>query len=114
MQHDGFRRTRTRLTAFLLLPRTLVCAGFSRRSAGWPWTCAHCSPSVSCSVVRSPLCCCSLLLLQSNENISPAVVMKVAKELRQLSQEPLDGIKVLMNDEDITDVNAEIGPGERR
>ena len=39
--------------------------------------------------------------------------MSVAKELRKLSNEPLDGIKVLMNDEDITDVNAEInGPGE--
>ena len=51
--------------------------------------------------------------MQSNENISPAVVMSVAKELRKLSQEPLDGIKVLMNEEDITDVCAEIqGPGK--
>lgn len=49
----------------------------------------------------------------SNENISPAVVMSVAKELRKLSQEPLDGIKVVMNEEDITDVCAEIqGPDQ--
>ena len=41
--------------------------------------------------------------------------MSVAKELRKLSQEPLDGIKVLMNEEDITDVCAEIqGPGAQR
>ena len=48
----------------------------------------------------------------NSENISPAVVMSVAKELRKLSQEPLDGIKVIVNEEDITDVTAEImGPG---
>jgi len=47
----------------------------------------------------------------SNENISPGVVAAVAKELRKLTQEPLDGIKVLINEEDITDVQAEIeGP----
>lgn len=49
----------------------------------------------------------------SNENIAPAVIMSVAKELRKLSQEPLDGIKVIMNEEDITDVTAEIqGPDQ--
>ena len=38
--------------------------------------------------------------------------MGVAKELRKLSDEPLDGIKILMNEEDITDVCADIkGPG---
>jgi len=38
--------------------------------------------------------------------------MSVAKELRKLSTEPLDGIKVLLNEEDVTDVSAEIvGPG---
>ena len=52
---------------------------------------------------------------QSNENISPAVVLAVAKELRKLTTEPLDGIKVIFNDEDVTDVNAEIkGPGAPR
>ena len=40
--------------------------------------------------------------------------MNVAKELRKLCQEPLDGIKVLLNEEDVTDVSAEImGPGVR-
>ena len=38
--------------------------------------------------------------------------MSVAKELRKLSQEPLDGIKVVMNEEDVTDITADItGPG---
>ena len=38
--------------------------------------------------------------------------MNVAKELRKLSQEPLEGIKVQLNEEDVTDVCAEItGPG---
>ena len=38
--------------------------------------------------------------------------MAVAKELRKLSQEPLDGIKVVLNEEDVSDVSAEIrGPG---
>jgi hypothetical protein len=49
---------------------------------------------------------------QSNENIAPSVVMAVAKELRQLSSEPLEGIKVQLNEEDVTDVVADIaGPG---
>lgn len=48
---------------------------------------------------------------QSNENISPGVIMNVAKELRKLSNEPLDGIKVALNEEDVTDICAEItGP----
>mmetsp|Transcript_10476 Transcript_10476/g.21303 ORF Transcript_10476/g.21303 Transcript_10476/m.21303 type:complete len:203 (-) Transcript_10476:287-895(-) len=47
----------------------------------------------------------------SNENIAPAVIMSVAKELRKLSQEPLDGIKVVLNEDDVTDITAEIrGP----
>jgi ubiquitin-conjugating enzyme E2 S len=46
--------------------------------------------------------------------MAPAVIMSVAKELRKLSQEPLDGIKVMLNEEDVTDVAAEIrGPGAR-
>ncbi|KOO23164.1 ubiquitin-conjugating enzyme e2 s-like protein [Chrysochromulina tobinii] len=47
----------------------------------------------------------------SNENISPAVVLSVAKEIRKLCTEPLDGIKVQLNEEDVTDIIAEIhGP----
>jgi len=39
--------------------------------------------------------------------------MAIGKEMKKLSQEPLDGIKVVMNEEDITDVQAEIkGPDQ--
>ena len=49
---------------------------------------------------------------QTNENISPGVVMNIAKELRKLSTAPPEGIKVLMNEEDVTDITADIqGPG---
>eukprot|EP00967_Tisochrysis_lutea_P057513 scaffold72933_cov35-Tisochrysis_lutea.AAC.2 len=38
--------------------------------------------------------------------------MAVAKELRKLSSEPPPGIKVLLNEEDVTDICADIsGPG---
>ena len=38
--------------------------------------------------------------------------MGVAKELRKLCNEPLDGIKVVLNEEEVTDITAEIaGPG---
>lgn len=41
----------------------------------------------------------------------PAVVLSVAKEIRKLCTEPLDGIKVQLNEEDVTDIIAEIhGP----
>lgn len=41
------------------------------------------------------------------------MVLTVAKELRKLTNEPLDGIKVLLNEEDVTDVVAELeGPGQ--
>ena len=41
--------------------------------------------------------------------------MAVAKELRKLTNEPLEGIKVLLNEEDITNIVADIaGPGARR
>lgn len=47
----------------------------------------------------------------SNENISPGVVLALAKELRKLEKEPLEGIKVVLNEDDVTDVVAEIaGP----
>jgi ubiquitin-conjugating enzyme E2 S len=44
--------------------------------------------------------------------MAPAVIMSVAKELRKLSQEPLDGIKVQLNEDDVTDITADVtGPG---
>ena len=46
--------------------------------------------------------------------MSPAAVLKLAKELRKLTESPLDGIKVLLNEDDVTDVTAELaGPGTR-
>jgi len=64
---------------------------------------------------RGRALCCSKLAMatqaQSNENISPGVIMSVAKELRKLANEPLDGIKVALNEEDVTDIVADIaGP----
>ncbi|KAJ1635461.1 ubiquitin-conjugating enzyme E2 S-like protein [Pavlovales sp. CCMP2436] len=45
------------------------------------------------------------------ENIAPAVVMRVAKELRALQLTPPDGIKVHLNEESITDIRIDInGP----
>jgi ubiquitin-conjugating enzyme E2 S len=39
-------------------------------------------------------------------------VIGIAKELRKLSTEPPEGIKVLMNEDDVTDITADIrGPG---
>lgn len=49
----------------------------------------------------------------SQENLAPAVIMSLAKEIRKLANEPLDGIKVQLNEEDVTDVVAEItGPDQ--
>lgn len=41
--------------------------------------------------------------------------MAVAKEVRKLTTDPLDGIKVFLNDEDVSEIAAEIsGPGVLR
>jgi len=49
----------------------------------------------------------------SNENMQPGELIKVAKELRKLTMEPLDGIKVQLNEEDMADIQAEItGPDQ--
>ena len=38
--------------------------------------------------------------------------MAVAKELRKLTADPPEGIKVLLNEDDVTDITADIsGPG---
>ena len=40
------------------------------------------------------------------------MILNVAKELRKLSRQPPDGMKVSLNEDDVTDVTAEIqGPG---
>ncbi|PFX31857.1 ubiquitin-conjugating enzyme E2 S-like [Stylophora pistillata] len=45
------------------------------------------------------------------ENLHPQILKQVMKELRSLSCDPPEGIKILSNDEDITDIQATIeGP----
>eukprot|EP00730_Choanoeca_flexa_P013247 TRINITY_DN5111_c0_g1_i3.p1 TRINITY_DN5111_c0_g1~~TRINITY_DN5111_c0_g1_i3.p1 ORF type:complete len:200 (+),score=42.42 TRINITY_DN5111_c0_g1_i3:96-695(+) len=45
---------------------------------------------------------------QTNENIAPQVIKRVAKELAHLSEKNLEGITIHVNDNDITDVQATI------
>lgn len=46
------------------------------------------------------------------ENLSPQTIRQVAKELQDLVNKPPEGIKVNINDQDITDIQAFIeGPG---
>jgi ubiquitin-conjugating enzyme E2 S len=46
------------------------------------------------------------------ENLSPQVIRQVSKELSQLISTPLEGIRVIINDEDVSDIQAIIeGPG---
>lgn len=54
------------------------------------------------------------MMAQSNvENLSPHVIRQVYKELYDLTQNPLEGIEVLFNEQDITSVQADIdGPAE--
>lgn len=49
------------------------------------------------------------------ENLSPQIIRRVAKEMTDLSAQPPEGIRVIINDEDVTDIQAVIeGPGELR
>lgn len=51
--------------------------------------------------------------LQNVENLSPQIIRRVVKELNDLVDQPPEGIKVTINDEDVTDIQAYIeGPGE--
>ena len=46
------------------------------------------------------------------ENLSPQIIRQVTKEISTLSRNPPEGIKLFMNDEDVTDIQATIeGPG---
>ena len=38
------------------------------------------------------------------ENLAPNVIRRVTKELIELVTQPLEGIKVILNDEDISDI----------
>uniref|UniRef100_A0A0V0GBD2 Ubiquitin-conjugating enzyme E2 S n=3 Tax=Triatominae TaxID=70999 RepID=A0A0V0GBD2_TRIDM len=47
------------------------------------------------------------------ENLSPQIIRQVTKELHELITDPPEGIKVFMNEEDITDIQAYIkGPAD--
>eukprot|EP00741_Cyanophora_paradoxa_P014888 tig00020828_g14362.t1 len=49
--------------------------------------------------------------LPEQENVSPAVITRLARELRELATTPPEGIRVIINEEKITDVVADIeGP----
>ena len=48
----------------------------------------------------------------SNENLPPTVIRQLAKELKSLDESPPEGIKVVVNDEDFSQICADIeGPG---
>lgn len=45
------------------------------------------------------------------ENLSPQIIRRVVKEMQDLASQPPEGIKVNLNDEDVTDIQAFIdGP----
>ena len=46
------------------------------------------------------------------ENLPPQVIKRISKEVIELTESPPEGIKLFINEEDITDVQATIeGPG---
>ena len=46
------------------------------------------------------------------ENLPPQIIRKVTKEVMGLAEDPPEGVKVFVNEEDITDIQATIeGPG---
>ena len=48
----------------------------------------------------------------TNENISPKAMKAIMLEIRDLTKTPIDGVRVVLNEECVTDVQAEIdGPG---
>lgn len=47
------------------------------------------------------------------ENVSPQILRQVAKELLDLQKDPPEGIRIFMNEEDLTDIQAAVdGPEE--
>ncbi len=53
------------------------------------------------------------LIQVSFENLAPQVSRQICKELQQLISDPPEGIKVILNEEDISDIQAIIdGPGK--
>lgn len=51
--------------------------------------------------------------MATNENLPPNVIKQLAKELKNLDETPPEGIKVIVNDDDFTNIYADIeGPAE--
>ncbi|RNA15643.1 Ubiquitin-conjugating enzyme E2 S [Brachionus plicatilis] len=49
----------------------------------------------------------------NTENIPPQVIKRILKEIAEISSEPLDGIKLISNDQDVSDIQALIdGPAD--
>ena len=45
------------------------------------------------------------------ENLPPHVIQRVSKEMMDLTKNPLEGIRIAVNEEDVTDIQATIdGP----
>lgn len=55
-----------------------------------------------------------MLLMQSSnvENLSPQIIRQVVKEMHEISTNAPEGIKVQINESDVTDIQAVLeGPG---
>lgn len=63
-------------------------------------------------VTLCELTLCDVILQSNVENLSPQVIRGVSKELAELVTNAPEGIRVITNEEDITDIQAFIdGPG---
>lgn len=55
---------------------------------------------------------CGFQTSSNVENLHPQIIKQVSKELTSLTNDPPEGIKVFVNEQDITDIQATIeGPG---
>ena len=71
--------------------------------------CQHCGNSV----LTNHKCLLFFTAVQL-ENVSPAVMQRVARDVKKLMSAELEGIKVELNEHDFTDIQAVIdGPGKR-
>lgn len=51
--------------------------------------------------------------MQNVENLSPQIIRRVAKEMAELITQTPEGIRVILNEADVTDIQAVIeGPGK--
>lgn len=49
------------------------------------------------------------------ENLSPQIIRQVVREMHDIQTNPPEGIKVQLNEADVTDIQAVLeGPGKRR